>query len=287
MIRPALALALLFASSPLFAAGAMPQTQVVPPSSRAAAAPAPAAAATIAEISGEPEVLLDGVEPWMKASAGMQLTPGSKIRTGAGSATLLFFDGSKVRISEHADFTLEGAESSSIALFLGMGKLQAWVAKLRSRTFKTRTPTAVASVRGTKYDLSTDGKNTTINLYQGSLAVNNNFGQSTLLSAGQSIQTGVSAPAPGKTGTTPAFRPVALPPNMTMPPEPKLTMAPPMMPPPGATPAQQQMAVAPPPGTQFVTDLSMMPPPPPNAQQNNAVAPRTCPTAMSPSAPCP
>jgi hypothetical protein len=241
------------------------------------AAPATtAAAATVAEVSGGAEVLLDGVEPWTKAAAGQELTPGSKVRTSrSGSATLLFFDGSKVRISRSAEFTLESAEPAKISLFLAIGKLEAWVSKLKTRNFQTRTPSAVAAVRGTVFEMDCPtGKDTTVDLFSGSLAVNDNFGHSSLLAPGQSLVTGAASGA--------APKPVALPPSVKPPVEPTIALAPAK---PAPAPATQTAAV-PPPLPVDTAGTVPPPPPPPNPAQNTAVA-SPCSLTVSPSTPCP
>lgn len=228
------------------------------------------AAATLGQVTGAVDVLLDGVEPWVAAKAGQQLTSGSQLRAGkSGTAVLVFFDGSKVRISRNTQFTIEGASPSNISMRLGLGKLEAWVAKLKGRKFQVRTGAMVAAVRGTVFAMeSPDGKAARVDLFSGSLACMDSFGHSTTLNPGQSL---------AATQTGGAAAPAPLPPSAKAPPEPALAHGPP---PPGGA----QGKGPPPRGDRKGGPMGPgpggvpPPPPPPNPLQNTS-------TTVSPSSP--
>ena len=76
-------------SGPAFAATASGAGRYVP--APRGAAPAKARKITkmagyIGIVSGPAMVLLDGVEPWVKAKIGQQLTPGTQVKTRAGGS---------------------------------------------------------------------------------------------------------------------------------------------------------------------------------------------------------
>ncbi len=151
-------------------------------------------------VEGQGMVLLDGVEPWVKAKVGQQLTPGTQVKTKArSSVTIAFTDGSKVRLGPNANFKLETVKRSKISIYLGLGKMEAWVKRLARRTFQARTPVAVASVRGTVFGINVQSPTQAeISCYKGSLGVTDNFGRTRSLGAGQRLsanaQSGSSAP---------------------------------------------------------------------------------------------
>ena len=149
----------------------------------------------IAETQGAVQVQLGGSDIWMLAKPGQRLTPGSHIKTQAGSFCVVgFTEGSKLRIGPTADFKLEETAPSKISVFIGLGKLECWVSKLAKRTFQARNPVAVASVRGTiLVENVFSPTNATTDCVEGSLLVTDNFGHSTGLSAGHRMETSAAA----------------------------------------------------------------------------------------------
>lgn len=222
MIRSLFILALLAAPlTPIWAAGAAP-APVSPalrrPASTPAAAPARAGMASyIGIVQGNAEVLLDGVEPWVPAAVGQQLTNGTQVRTKAkASVTIAFTDGSKVRLGPNSNFKLEAAAPSKISIYVGLGKLEAWVSKFAGRTFQTRNPVAVASVRGTVFAMNVLSPTQVMtDLFSGSLNITDNFGRTVPMIEGQRVE----ADAVG--GAAP---PAPLPPSAQAPAEPVVTL---------------------------------------------------------------
>lgn len=106
------------------------------------------------EIGGDVTVDRGGVS--INARMGMFLTPGDVIRTGEESfATVVFQDdGSRVKLGENALLTLNAKRkklSLKKKLFLKTGRLWAKVARRRGTEFQVKTPTSVASVKGTRF----------------------------------------------------------------------------------------------------------------------------------------
>lgn len=205
----------------VFAAAAMPASTPAAPAAASKAAAKPAKfvmAAFVATIEGSVQVQLGGSDIWALAKADQQLAAGSQIKTQAASSVIIGFnDGSKVRVGPNATFKIEEVSNSKIALFIGLGKLESWVAKMAKRTFQARNPVSVASVRGTVFAMDVvSPTNVSMTCFSGGLAVTDNFGRTTPLGAGQAMQAdaakGGSAPEAVPAGTeAPAEPPVTVP----------------------------------------------------------------------------
>ncbi|MBI5622799.1 MAG: FecR domain-containing protein [Elusimicrobia bacterium] len=260
---------------------------VAPAPAAKAQAPAPGAkagqlkvmAAYIGDLQGKAKVLVDGIEPWIDAKNAIRLTPGTQIKTEAGSSlTVVFTDGSKIKLGPNATFKLEEVSMSKVAVYVGLGKLDAWVNKLKSRLFQARNPVAVASVRGTIFTMNViSPTQVMMSCFQGGLSVADNFGRTQSVEAGQQLAASSTAGA--------AEPPAALPPEAAAPPPEPVITAPEVLAAivsvtqPGATeaaPAPAPTAEEVPAETTETTDTSMAAPeaaPASNPTQEAAVAP--------------
>lgn len=244
------------------------------------AAEAPPMVAYIGEMSGSVEMQAAGSEVWNRVKLGEALPGGARLKTQRDSGvTVAFTDGSKLRIGPMATFTMEQAANSKVSVFVGLGKLEAWVKKFAGRTFSVRSPSMTAAVRGTVFVMAVMSPTmATLDCFEGSLAVTDNFGNTAAVGGGQRLEasatSGASAPAP-------------VPPTAKAPVEPKVTVAPP--PPPAAAPAAPKAPAAkappPPPPDTVVVESSLPPPPPPPPAQEDSVAPSCDPNETSPSSP--
>lgn len=169
-----------------------------PPAAKTPQAPAkarpPGIAASLGAIEGKVEIKLPGSEAWTEAQSGQALPPAAEVRTGAqSSAAVAFSDGSKIRLGPNANIKLETVSASKISVFLGLGKLEAWVTKWGRRSFQARSPVAVASVRGTVFSMeviltASGAFEAIVNLFSGKLALSDNRGIITAMIAGQRVQ---------------------------------------------------------------------------------------------------
>lgn len=97
-----------------------------------------AGTATMMEVeSGTVNVSLEG-GLLQRAEGTIKLFPGDRVTTGSnGTASLMFFDGSRVRLGEQADITLDessrGTEESEIAMTMATGTV--WVRNASEATF--------------------------------------------------------------------------------------------------------------------------------------------------------
>ncbi|MBN1532872.1 MAG: FecR domain-containing protein [Spirochaetes bacterium] len=89
----------------------------------------------------------------LEAKAGVQLKEGDAIETGAGSLVVADLNGgiAQVEIQENALFRLESVEGSERTVAIDRGSLWFRVSKLvKGGTYRLRTPSCIAAVRGTK-----------------------------------------------------------------------------------------------------------------------------------------
>jgi hypothetical protein len=144
-LLPLLGAALALALSP--AAAAQTKKAATPPP--AAAAPP---AATVVHTAGKAAVT--GRAGTRAAKRGDALTDGETLKTGPKSSAIVEYpDGSRVKLRAESAFTLEvPAETGGFkGGLLKIGGAFARVARGKPGHFRLRTPTAVASVRGTEF----------------------------------------------------------------------------------------------------------------------------------------
>jgi hypothetical protein len=135
---------------------------------------------TVNQIVGQVEVRSGGTSNWRPARVGMPVKMGWDMRTYVESnAELMFANGTILKIGENSVVTLaklvsdasSGTSSSNVKV--GTGQIWANVKKLTSAksTFEFETPTAVASIRGTKLGISVGTGGTSVDVYEGLVMV--------------------------------------------------------------------------------------------------------------------
>jgi len=130
---------------------------------------------------GEASIGLTQKGPWQALTSGMPIAAGSFIKTGKDSMVELTMpDRSIVRLASDTLFKVNQAlfPEDKLRRFssrLFMGKMWAKITAVfggRRGTFNTSTPTAVAGVRGTTYNLTAGAdKSTEIKVYEGQVGV--------------------------------------------------------------------------------------------------------------------
>jgi ferric-dicitrate binding protein FerR (iron transport regulator) len=134
----------------------------------------PSGSALVAEVKGEVSVTApQGTAA--PAQQGMVLPAETAIDTGKGSVILLLADGSQVLVKSKTRVLLKSPESSN-GHFLEMliGELVAKVKKRLGETapFRMGTPSAVITVRGTRFSVRVDKKGrTTVEVFEGTVEV--------------------------------------------------------------------------------------------------------------------
>jgi hypothetical protein len=126
--------------------------------------------AEITKLAGRVEVLRKGQSQWAATALGARLVDGDEIRTHpGGSAELRLPDGSTLVVVENSRLVMNRlqfdarAQTRTALLHLVAGRVRASVAhaaislvRTRQSNFAISTPTAVAAVRGTLYEVGFD-----------------------------------------------------------------------------------------------------------------------------------
>ncbi len=134
----------------------------------------PVGSATVAELKGEVEIHSEHGDP-IPAQRGTILGPESKIDAKKGSLLLDLPDGSQVLVKANSHVVLKSPnEGKGYWLELLIGKINAKVQKRlgNAPSFRMGTPTAVITVRGTRFAVDVDKKERThVEVYEGLVEV--------------------------------------------------------------------------------------------------------------------
>jgi hypothetical protein len=131
--------------------------------------------ATVASIEGKASMLRGDSEEWREVRVGMPLKQGDQLFSHKESfVELRYAAGAVVRLNENTKIVLrEGNEQGAVTEHL-LGDVWVNMKKISSRkgNFDMVSPTAVASIRGTSYHMSTaQDSSTDVNVYNGTVAV--------------------------------------------------------------------------------------------------------------------
>lgn len=155
-----------------------PGQTVLIPASLLAAQPV---TATVDFVHGTVKAATGLKAPAMPVAAGSLLAEGTQLQTGAdGYVSVRLADGSMIKVQAGSDVTLErmrrrtATGDTSLGIALQKGTVQSTVTPKNTpgQRFDIRTPLAVASVRGTEFDVSVaDNGNTATSVTEGVVAV--------------------------------------------------------------------------------------------------------------------
>jgi hypothetical protein len=165
-------------------------------SSQTATANAPYAGATISDFKGKVSIQLPA-QTFAAPVRGETLPPDTTVSTDDGRLLLKLSDGSDVLVRAHTKLLLKQPESSGWKYFqLLMGRVRTQIQKRMggSPAFQIGTPSAVISVRGTKFDIEVDRRGfTEVDVDEGvvELEAVTGRGQSVLITAGFSSRVGM------------------------------------------------------------------------------------------------
>ena len=138
----------------------------------------PTGSATVSDLKGEVEVHSPQGEA-VAAQRGTVLAAESKIDTAKGSVLLDLEDGSQVLVKSNSHIVLKAPNQGKGYWFeLLMGKINAKVQKRlgNAPSFRMGTPTAVITVRGTRFAVDVDKKERThVDVYEGLVEVSGFF----------------------------------------------------------------------------------------------------------------
>ena len=171
----------------------------------AAAASAPYAGATISDFKGKVSIQLPA-QAFAAPVRGEVLPPDTTVNTDEGRLLLKLSDGSDVLVRPHTKLLLKQPEASGWKYFqLMIGRVRTQIQKRMggSPAFQIGTPSAVISVRGTKFDVEVDRRGfTEVDVDEGvvELEAVTGRGESVLITAGFSsrvgMETGPEVPRP-------------------------------------------------------------------------------------------
>jgi len=139
-------------------------------------------------------------QDWQPAALNMIVYQGGEVWAKEASTALLGLDGENIRVAPNTIFSMLQPDENSLQLELQEGQIWLNVEGLEAgETFEVTTPTAVASVRGTRFSVRVEDDGASVfTSWEGSVVISNTLGMVTI-NAGQ--QTAV---APGK-APAPAF----------------------------------------------------------------------------------
>lgn len=122
------------------------------------------------------DVKITGIAGDKGAIQGDQLKTGDVITTGEKAvADLIYSTSGVIRISENSRVTIKSIADKTgddTVMDMDNGKVFLALSKLGNTGFKVKTPTAVASVRGTSFTVVTDKKGAKLSVLKGTVAVN-------------------------------------------------------------------------------------------------------------------
>jgi uncharacterized membrane protein YgcG len=172
---------------------------------QAPAASAPYAGATISDFKGKVSIQLPA-QAFAAPVRGEILPPDTTVNTDEGRLLLKLSDGSDVLVRPHTKLLLKQPEASGWKYFqLMLGRIRTQIQKRTggSPAFQIGTPSAVISVRGTKFDVEVDRRGfTEVDVDEGvvELEAVTGRGTSVMITAGFSsrvgMETGPEVPRP-------------------------------------------------------------------------------------------
>jgi hypothetical protein len=122
--------------------------------------------ARLAAVSGDVTVIAADGSPEASGEAGMPLEEGDRVVVAeGGSAEVALDGGSLITVRENSDFKLEKTAKGESTFFLAVGTLLAKIHHLGEQRLRVRTPTAVASVRGTEFGIEADGQSSHVGVF--------------------------------------------------------------------------------------------------------------------------
>jgi hypothetical protein len=136
--------------------------------------------AYVGELGGSVTIIKNNPgEEEVEATLGMLLVGGDTVKTGEASYSAVIFqdDGSRVKLGENSQLTLNAERDRKKLkkrLFLGSGgKIWAKITKKRGTDFQVKTPTSVASVKGTTFSMEEASDGTYVWVYADSVFLRN------------------------------------------------------------------------------------------------------------------
>ncbi|MBP7654110.1 FecR domain-containing protein [Candidatus Dependentiae bacterium] len=150
------------------------------------------AAVKIFELDGEVKFQKSGTNQWKDAKINMELENSDKIKTlFSSSAIIKLPDGSNITIAENTVLNLDSVinkQNINVKVVFGGLKADVFKKKLTDKSeFKITTPTAVAGVRGTEFEVTEGSDGSKFLVLEGSVEIEAN-GKKVLLNKMEKVQ---------------------------------------------------------------------------------------------------
>ena len=115
--------------------------------------------AAIASLKGDAKIKESSKNKYLSAYKGQMIKSGNWIKTGDGVfLSIIFLDGTNVKIHQKTEIEIKSsrltAKELTTNMYIAEGEAWSNVAKQGNGNFKIETPTAVASVKGTEFDIN-------------------------------------------------------------------------------------------------------------------------------------
>jgi hypothetical protein len=153
----------------------------------------------ISKSSGEVSIMAEGFQP-VALTAGMNLQPGSSIRTGQNGRVLLMRGNETVLISANSAISFPKSSrpnGMSTTILQQAGSILLEVEKRAINHFEVETPHLSAVVKGTRFHVTMSGNETRVGVFRGQVEVTDFMsGQHALVNSGQNATVSVQG-APG------------------------------------------------------------------------------------------
>jgi hypothetical protein len=152
----------------------------------------------ISKSSGEVSIMTEGFQP-IALTAGMNLQPGSSIRTGQNGRVLLMRGNETILVSANSAISFPKSSAPngmSTTILQQAGSILLEVEKRAINHFEVETPHLSAVVKGTRFHVTMSGNETRVGVFRGQVEVTEfNSGQHALVNAGQNATVSVQGSA--------------------------------------------------------------------------------------------
>jgi len=139
--------------------------------------------AAISSMKGNVQIRAANIRKYDSAYKGQMIRTGDWIKTDKNVfVAIIFLDGSNVKIQSNTEIEIKSsritAKELKTQMYIAEGQAWSKVSKQKNGEFKIKTPTAVASVKGTEFDVEFDdlAESTTLIVLEGSVEFGNDLG---------------------------------------------------------------------------------------------------------------
>ncbi len=140
--------------------------------------------AAISSMKGDVKLRPVGKRKYESAYKGQMIKTGDWVKTSKGVfVAIVFLDGSNVKIQANTEIEIKSsritAKELKTQMYIAEGQAWSKVSKQGNGEFKIKTPTAVASVKGTEFDVEFDdlAESTTLTVMEGEVFFGNDLNQ--------------------------------------------------------------------------------------------------------------